>query len=85
MNYKDKMIDFNTNSILELKCYFPHNSPVQFSFSKNHMGNFFMTPGLLLMHGQKMLKQHGVQNILSLDRQIPTTDVQIICFLRCLV
>lgn len=82
MNYKDKMIDFNTNQRLELKCYFPQKSPVRFSLSRNHMRNFLMTPGLLLIYAQKTLKEHHVQNTLSLDRQMSTTDVQIIWFLK---
>lgn len=46
------------------------------------MGNFFMTPGLLVIYAQKRSKEHRVQNTLSLDRQVPTTDVQIIWFLK---
>lgn len=40
MNYKGEIIDFNTNQILELKGYFPQNSPMKFSLSRKHMGNF---------------------------------------------
>lgn len=34
------------------------------------------------MYAQKTLKQHHVQNTLSLDRQTPTTDVQTMQFLK---
>lgn len=40
MNYKGEIIDFNTNQILELKGYFPQKSPMKFSLSRKHMGNF---------------------------------------------
>lgn len=76
MNYKGEIIDFNTNQILELKGYFPQNSPMKFSLSRKHMGNF----SWFLASGRHW--SNTVFNILSLDRQMPTTDVHITWFLK---
>lgn len=50
MQYKGVMFYFNTNMSLSLESYFPHNSPEQFSFSSNFLGNISLIPGLLFTY-----------------------------------